>query len=62
MTIRLGVAVLALSLQAPLLAQWLHEPTPNIPRLADGKPNLAAAAPRSADGKPDVSVFTAPRR
>ena len=30
-------------------------PTPGIPRLADGKPNLAAPAPRTADGKPDLS-------
>ena len=36
-------------------AQWLKLPTPGIPRLADGKPNLAAPAPRTADGKPDFS-------
>ncbi len=36
-------------------AQWLHFPTPGIPRTADGKPNLAAPAPRTADGKPDLS-------
>ena len=36
-------------------AQWLKLPTPGIPRLADGKPNLSAAAPRTADGKPDFS-------
>ena len=36
-------------------AQWLHHPTPGIPRTADGKPNLAAPAPRTADGKPDLS-------
>lgn len=36
-------------------AQWLNERTPGIPRLADGKPNLAAPAPRTADGKPDFS-------
>lgn len=42
---------------APLLAsaQWLTYPTPGIPRLPDGKPNLAAPAPRTADGKPDLS-------
>ena len=28
---------------------------PGIPRLPDGKPNLAAPAPRTADGKPDLS-------
>jgi len=36
-------------------AQWLHFPTPGIPRAADGKPNLTAPAPRSLDGKPDLS-------
>ena len=36
-------------------AQWLKLPTPGMPRLADGKPNLDAPAPRTADGKPDFS-------
>src|ERR1700730_17825685 len=36
-------------------AQWLHYPTPGVPRTADGKPNLDAPAPRTADGKPDLS-------
>jgi hypothetical protein len=36
-------------------AQWLKLPTPGIPRLADGKPDLRAPAPRTADGKPDLS-------
>jgi len=36
-------------------AQWLKLPTPGIPRLPDGKPNLDAPAPRTADGKPDFS-------
>jgi len=36
-------------------AQWLKLPTPGIPRLADGTPNLEAPAPRTADGKPDFS-------
>jgi hypothetical protein len=36
-------------------AQWLHHPTPGIPRTKDGKPNLSAPAPRAADGKPDLS-------
>ena len=39
----------------PLGAQWLHLPTPGIPRTADGKPNLTASAPLSAEGKPDLS-------
>ena len=36
-------------------AQWLNYPTPGIPRLPDGTPNLLAPAPRGADGHPDVS-------
>src|ERR1700739_936188 len=44
----------------PLSAQWIHYPTPGIPRTADGKPNLSAPAPKTADGKPDLSgVWTA---
>ena len=36
-------------------AQWLHYPSPGIPRTPDGKPNLSAPPPRSQDGKPDLS-------
>jgi len=36
-------------------AQWRDFPTPGVPRLADGKPNLTAPAPKTADGKPDLS-------
>ncbi len=39
----------------PLVAQWLHYPTPGIPRTADGKPDLAAPAPRASNGKPDLT-------
>ena len=34
--------------------QWLNYPTPGIPRLPDGKPNLSAPAPRK-DGRPSLS-------
>jgi hypothetical protein len=37
------------------VGQWLNYPTSGIPRLSDGKPNLAAPAPKAADGKPDLS-------
>jgi hypothetical protein len=40
---------------SPLAAQWFHYPTPGVPRLADGKPNLHAPTPRTADNKPDFS-------
>jgi hypothetical protein len=38
-----------------LSAQWFQYPTPGVPRLANGKPNLAAPTPHTADGKPDLS-------
>jgi len=50
-----GAAVLTLLAAASGFAQWLNYPTPGIPRLADGKPNLSAPAPRTTDGKPDLS-------
>jgi hypothetical protein len=36
-------------------AQWLRYPTADVPRKADGKPDLTAPAPRLPDGKPDFS-------
>jgi len=50
-----AVAVLASVLGPSASAQWLNYPTPGIPRLADGKPNLSAPVPRTADGKPDLT-------
>jgi hypothetical protein len=47
------VGILA-AVQSPS-AQWLNYPTPGIPRLPNGKPDLAARAPRTRDGKPDLS-------
>jgi hypothetical protein len=44
----------------PMMAQWLNVPTPGIPRLANGKPNLAAPAPKSADGHPDLTGLWSP--
>jgi len=47
---------------APSLAfaQWLDVPTPGIPRLPDGKPNLTAPAPRMSDGRVDISGIWQP--
>ena len=45
----------SLCLSATAHAQWLNYPTPGIPRLPDGKPNLSAPAPRTAEGTPDLS-------
>jgi hypothetical protein len=50
----LGVALVLLA-GASAGAQWQGHPTPGIPRLADGKPDLTAPAPRTADGKPDLT-------
>src|SRR5712692_3636610 len=45
----------ALMLSPIASAQWLHYPTPGIPRTPDGKPDLSGPAPRTPDGKPDLS-------
>src|SRR5271166_1461899 len=37
------------------VAQWVHYPTADVPRKANGSPNLSAPTPRLADGKPDFS-------
>lgn len=39
---------------SPLYAQWLHNPSKGVPRVA-GKVIMKAPAPRMADGKPDLS-------
>ena len=53
---RLLFAALVLIVGAtPAAAQWLDRPWANIPRTADGKPNLTAPAPRAADGHPDFT-------
>jgi len=43
-------------LSASAAAQWIGYPTPGVPRLPDGKPNLTAPAPRTPDGRhPDLT-------
>ena len=49
------VAIAALARPGNATAQWVDYPTANVPRNADGTPNLKAPAPRGADGKPDLS-------
>ena len=49
------VAGVLLMAGASLSAQWLNVKTPGIPRTADGKPDMNAAAPKLPDGKPDLS-------
>ncbi|MBI4887844.1 MAG: hypothetical protein HY824_12180 [Acidobacteria bacterium] len=48
-------ALLVVAGALPAGAQWLDRKTPDIPRTADGKPNLAAPAPRGPDGKLDLT-------
>ncbi len=50
-----GFFLLSALAAAPLEAQWVNYPTPGLPRLPDGKPNLSAPAPLTAGGKPDLS-------
>jgi hypothetical protein len=39
----------------PVAAQWLHYPTPHLPKTPGGAANLNAPAPHTADRKPDLS-------
>src|SRR5579864_2018390 len=47
--------LIAALIAIPAAAQWVHVPTPGIPRTKDGKANLSAPTPRASNGKPDVS-------
>ncbi len=48
------VFLISLLASTQLSAQWLHNPTKGVPRVA-GKVNMKAPAPRLAAGKPDLS-------
>jgi hypothetical protein len=52
---RISPFLIPLLFALPLRAQWIDYATRGVPRTADGKPNLSAAAPRTANGKPDFS-------
>jgi len=47
--------VLTLTLTVALSAQWPNFVRPDVPRAADGKPDMNAATPRLSNGKPDFS-------
>ena len=40
---------------AIVVAQWPRYMAADVPKTADGKPNLSAPTPRMPDGKPDLS-------
>jgi len=50
-----GLVMAATAWLAPLSAQWPEYRIPDVPRLADGQPDLDAPPPRTADGRPDLS-------
>lgn len=50
-----SIVALSVILTGSADGQWLNHPTPGIPRLPDGTPNLSAPAPRTPDGRPDIS-------
>lgn len=50
-----AIAVAAGGYAAAVRAQWPAYPTPNVPKTADGKPDLNGPAPRTAQGRPDLS-------
>jgi len=49
------VLTVASLLSVDLAAQWLDHQTPAIPRLPNGKANLAAPTPHKSNGQPDLS-------
>jgi len=57
------VALLVFAVSAPAHAQWWENvPPADIPRTADGAPDLSAPAPRLPDGRPDLSGIWEPER
>ena len=52
---RLLIAACCVVVSSVASAQWLDHPTAGIPRLPNGKANLAAPLPRKANGQPDLS-------
>jgi hypothetical protein len=55
-TLVTALVMLALvAVPTTMRAQWPDHPTPDVPKTADGKPNLEGPTPRMPDGKPDLS-------
>lgn len=49
------MGAISAALAATLSAQWPAYPTRDVPRTADGKPDLLGPTPRTRDGRPDLS-------
>jgi hypothetical protein len=58
--LRILVVAAVFMMSTSIAAQWLKHPTADIPRTADGKPNLAAPTPRQANGKPVLAGLWRP--
>jgi hypothetical protein len=55
--------IAVIGVPAHSFGQWIHYPTADVPKKADGSPDLTAPAPRLPDGKPDFSgIWHAARR
>lgn len=50
-----SLALIGTAAASLTFGQWLHYPTPDVPKSKNGKVNLNAPAPRLANGKPDFS-------
>jgi len=51
----IATVALLCAMSSTALAQWPRRVQPNVPRTADGQPDLNAPTPRASDGKPDLS-------
>lgn len=51
----LAAAAIFAAIPFTLSAQWPDYPTPNVPKLADGKPNMEGPTPHTAEGHPDFT-------
>ena len=49
------VVLCAMSMTLTVSAQWIKQPTPGVPRLANGAVNLNAPTPKLSGGRPDFS-------
>jgi hypothetical protein len=60
LAVALGVVLGAWLTVTPAATQWLRHPTADIPRTADGRPNLRAPTPRTAQGRPTIAGLWRP--